>query len=138
MSIHAVDLACAADSDPTFVGGTNSYVSVWLTNLTAWEPDDDRTQDNDPPTLTNTEPLGDTGTDYWRGGPWRFAWSEDRAILLDNLQGQADAYCPWYHIRWHECFHDGYSDDGNAANCSWDPDRDDTDVRTKGTIPEGI
>lgn len=75
----------------------------------------------------NTDPDG-AGTDYYRGGPWRFAWSEDRAILLDNLAGQADAWCPWYRIRWHECDHD---EDGRDA-CVW------AETRRGGSIPPEV
>lgn len=120
-------MVCSADSGAAFVGASNSYVSVWLTNYTAWEA-----QDNQPPTLTNTA-LDGSGTSYWDGGIWRFAWSEDRSIMLDNLEGQASAYCPWYRIRWHECDHDGEQADGSAPDgCQWD------EVRSNGPVPEGV
>lgn len=128
MTIHAVDLVCAPDSGAAFIGGTNSYISVWLTNYIAWEPDGDLTQDNREPTFIDAADTPEIETSYYSGGIWRFDWSEDKSILLDNLVGQADAYCPWYRIRWHECDHDEDDRDG----CQWD------DIRTAGTIPEGI
>lgn len=124
MSIHAVDLVCAADTDNVFVA-PNGFVDVWLTNHVAWEPDGDLTQDNARPTL-DTEP---GVPDHYRGGIWRFEWTEDRSILLDNLEGHASSYCPWYRIRWHECDHDGAWDE-----CSWD----ESATRTGGTVPEGL
>lgn len=129
MAIHAVDLACSKDSGASFVGGANSYASVWLTNFIAWEPDGDLTQDNEPPELTNTA-LDGSGLDYYRGGIWRFEWSEDKSILLDNLEGQADAWCPWYRIRWHECDHD--QDD--RPRCQWD----DSETQTGGAVPSEV
>jgi hypothetical protein len=38
MAIHAIELVCDTDASAAFVGGTNSYISVWLTNDTAWKP----------------------------------------------------------------------------------------------------
>lgn len=127
MVIHAIDFACDKKTSDTFVGGTNSYVSVWLTNYIAWEPDGNLTQSNDPPSVVNTE-LDGSSLDYYRGGVWRFDWSESKAQLLDNLEGQANAYCDWYRIRWHECDHDEDDDRG----CSWD------EVRSDGPVPGGI
>lgn len=122
-------MICPADASAAFVGAQNSYVSVWLTNMVAWEPDGDLTQSNDPPRhVDSSEPISPYSVDHYRGGVWRFAWSEDKSILLDNLEGQAAAYCDWYRIRWHECDHD--ADD--RQGCQWD------EIRSGGTIPEGV
>lgn len=129
MPIHAVDLACSADVNAALVGGTGAYVSTWLTSYVAWEPDGDLTQTTEPPRLVESDPDGDSSTQYYRGGPWRFAWTEDKSILLDNLVGQFEAYRPtWWRIRWHECDHDEDGRDG----CQWD------DKYSGGQIPSGV
>lgn len=130
MTLHGIDIACSKDSGQAFVGD-GGWIETWLTNLIAWSPDGDLTVSNDPPTLTRTGLLAETGTQYYKGGIWWFDWgSRDKDILLDNLQGQADAYCPWYRIRWHECHNDNADDE--SFNCQWD------EIRTKGTIPDGV
>jgi hypothetical protein len=127
MTIHAVDLVCASDSGVAFVGSTGSFVRTWLTNLIAWEPDGDLTQSNDPPRLVETEPDG-SGLTYYHGGVWRFKWSEALEAPMENLAVQADAYCPWYRIRYHECRHD------ETGACAWDDSR----KRSGGTIPSEV
>lgn len=122
MVIHCVDFACNQGAPEAFVGGGNSHISNWLSNFNRWQQ-----QQNDPPHLSDTGAETAVLT-YWKGGPWRFEWQHDKSAILNGIEGQAQAQCDWYRLRWHECDHQDSSNDG----CGW------TDVRTEGAIPVGI
>lgn len=120
MSIHAIDFAAAANTDAYLI---DTYIPQWLTTHSAW---DDPRQSNDPPQLVTGDP-GLGIPDHYSGGVWRFAWSASKSVLLDNLVAYTQSYAgDWWRIRWHECFHD------ETGGCAW------TDVRSDGTLPEGI
>lgn len=95
----------------------HDWLEVWLTNMEPWE---DPEVENDLPKLTQIEEP-DSG-EYYRG-ELAFAWSEDRAHILDNLDQYADAHTDWHRIGYHECTHD---EDGGP--CDWDEQRESGDV----------
>jgi hypothetical protein len=125
MSIHCVHLQVDKDATAALVQGTTGFIAVWLNNFTAWT---NPNQENRNVELTNTDPDGESGLDYYESNLWRFEWSADKANLLDNLEGHVAARSNWYRIRWHECDHD----EDARGGCSWD------EIRTGGTVPDEV
>lgn len=116
MAIHRTRLFHSTTGADSYHG----WLSTWLTNMEPWT---DSEVTNQLPTLR--QPL-DGGEDYYHT-ELAFEWSEDRAIILDQLDQYAASYCSWHRIGYHECTHDG-----NGGPCSWD------DQRESGTVPTHI
>jgi hypothetical protein len=114
MAIHRVRLYHST----TGASGYHGWLSTWLMNMAPWA---DPEVSNDLPTVR--DPLDSDNAEYYNG-ELAFEWSEDRAIILDNLDQYAASYCDWHRIGYHECTHD---DDGGP--CSWD------EQRQAGTVP---
>lgn len=106
------------------VGGSSDFhawLEQWLTNMEPWSYEG---VDNDIPTKTEDEGTGD---EYY-SGTLAFDWDEDKAHILDNLDGYAEAYCDWHRILYHVCDHD----ENPPTPCSWE------DVRENGDVPDYI
>lgn len=116
MTIHRARLFYSTTGADSY----HSWLSTWLVNMSPWESVE---VTNEAPADTFT-PVG--GDDCYRV-EFGFEWSEDRAIILDNLDQYAASYCDWHRIGYHECTHD---DNGGA--CSWDEQRE------NGTVPDYI
>lgn len=99
----------------------HAWLDQWLTNMQLWDAPE---VTNSAPTLR--EPLN-ADTKYY-GGDLAFAWSEDEAIILDQLSQYADAYCDWYRIGYHFCDHD----EDNPTPCAWEQ------TIESGTVPDGV
>jgi len=82
---------------------------------------------NEPTSLVNPADAGEPGPEYY-SGELAFDWSEDKAFILDNLDGYLSSYCDWHRIRYHVCDHDATEPD----SCNWD------EVRESGTIPSDV
>jgi len=90
MSIHRVRLRYSEAGAQSFHG----WLSVWLTNMSPWAE-----RPNEVPTLREQP-----SAHY--GGDLTFEWSEDKSIILDQLDGYLAAYCDWYRLAYHVCNHD--------------------------------
>lgn len=103
----------------------NTSVQNWEDNHTEW------TADTVSHTITgvNTE-IDGTGTDYLRGD-FRFKWSDDKTILLDDLETTLQSDVDWYRVGYHQCTHDG-----SGGGCNWDDKREWT--ASNVTIPAGV
>lgn len=102
--------------------GSDSYHTwsdQWLLNMSPWSYPE---VDNDLPTQTTTI---DGDLTYYHG-ELAFDWSEDKAIIFDQLDQYAASYCDWHRIGYHACTHD----EDNPQPCSWD------ETRENGTIPD--
>lgn len=124
MTIHSIQLQCDANADAALVQPTTGFIAVWLTNFTAWT---DPSQTNENVSIRNTA-LDGSGTDYYAAPLWRFEWTEDKALLLDNLEGHVGPRTTWYRLRYHVCYHD----EDSPTGCQWD------EVREGGTVPPEI
>lgn len=116
MTIHRVRLF----HSPTGADSYHGWLDTWLTNMEPWS--DPEVTNNLP---TQRSPIGSDVTYYQT--ELEFEWSEDRAIILDQLDGYARSYCDWHRIGYHECAHDD-----NDGSCSWD------EQRGSGTVPSVI
>jgi hypothetical protein len=117
MTVHRVRLLHST-------AGKNDYhawLNTWLTNMTPWS---DPEVPNDLPSLRTQI----DGSGEWYQTELAFEWTEDRAIILDNLAQYASSYCDWHRIAYHVCTHD----EENGGPCSWD------EVRENGTIPSYV
>ena len=76
---------------------------------------------------------GDEDSDFTEHltGHWRFSWSENHTILLDDLETDLQEYVDWSRIKYHEC--ESFNESGveNPTPCSWD----ETETREFGTVP---
>jgi hypothetical protein len=116
MSVHRVRIWHSQAGAASFHG----WLDVWLTNMTPWASDE----------VTNTlpalvEPID--GDAHYRG-ELAFAWTEDKAIIMDQLVGYLSAYCDWHQIAYHVCTHD----EADPTPCAWD------DVNRDGTLPDAV
>jgi len=105
------------------VTGADSYhgwLETWLTNMSPWDAGE---VTNDLPTLSDSI----DGSAKWYQTELAFAWSEDRSIILDQLDQYAASYCDWHRIGYHECTHDG-----TGGPCSWN------ETRENGAVPSAI
>ena len=116
MTIHRVRLYHSTTGASSYHG----WLDQWLLNMSPWE---DPEVTNELPTLR--EHL-ETGAEYYQT-EIAFEWSEDRAIILDNLDQYAASYCDWHRIGYHVCTHDD-----NGGPCSWD------EQRQNGSVPNYI
>lgn len=112
MSIHRVRLRYSETGAQSF----NGWLETWLVNMQPWAE-----RPNEVPALRE-EPSAHYGGDL------TFAWSEDKSIILDQLDGYLSAYCDWYRIWYHICDHD----ESERGNCSWDAQRE------GGQVPEWV
>lgn len=117
MTIHRVRLFHST----TGSGSYHGWLGTWLTNMQPWA---DPEVSNELP--TERDPIDGGGTYYQT--ELAFEWSEDRSIILDQLDQYADAYCEWHRIGYHECSHD----DEGGGPCSWD------ERRENGPVPSHI
>lgn len=115
MTIHRVKLVYPESTG----AGFESWLSVWLTNMQPWAA-----RENTVPELT--EPLPDSPAEPHYRGDLTFEWSEDKAIIVDNINQYLRSYAPWHRLGYHVCDHDETTRDG----CSWD------DIREGGTPPD--
>lgn len=102
MTIHRVRLVYSTGGAEAF----NDWLSQYLINLQPWSP-----RENQVPTISDS---GEDTTEHYRGD-LTFEWSEDKAIILDQIDGYLSAYCDWYQLGYHVCDHDEDDRDG----CSW-------------------
>jgi hypothetical protein len=116
MSVHRVRLIYSEGGSQSF----NGWLSTWLTNMQPWSA-----RENALPTLV--EPVGSSAPAHYRGD-LTFAWSEDRAIIEDQLNGYLGPYCDWGIVGYHVCDHDQDDRDG----CSWGS------VTEHGAVPEEV
>lgn len=114
--IHRVRLFHSTTGASSF----HNWLETWLTNMQPWA---DPEVENTLP--TEREPALADGPYYQT--ELAFEWTEDRAIILDNLDQYAAAYCDWHRIGYHECTHDG-----TGGPCSWD------ERRQNGPVPSYI
>jgi len=117
MTVHRIRLYHSTAGAQSY----HDWLETWLINMEPWA---DPEVSNDVPTLR--EQMGRGGQYYQT--ELAFEWSEDRAIILDQLSQYAASYCDWYRIGYHECAHD----DDDAEPCSWDEQRE------NGTAPDHI
>jgi hypothetical protein len=117
MTVHRVRLVHSVTGADSYHG----WLDQWLTNMQAWDAPE---VTNDVPTLR--EPID--GSDSYYQGELAFAWSEDKAIILDNIHQYAQSYCDWHRIAYHVCTHD----ETDPQPCSWD------DVRENGVVPSHV
>lgn len=82
---------------------------------------------NEVPSSTTTTALDGSGTEHYRV-ELAFEWSEDKSIILDQLDQYAAAYCDWHRLGYHVCDHD----ESDRSGCSWD------EIRENGTVPSNI
>jgi hypothetical protein len=106
--IHRIRLCYSTTGAASF----NGWLETWLTNMEPWA---DPEVTNDVPTTTET-----IDGDVYHRGDLAFEWTEDRAIILDQLDQYLAAYCSWHRIGYHECGHD----EENGGPCSWDEQRE--------------
>jgi len=119
MSIHRVRLFHSTAG----ASGFHNWLSVWLTNMTPWEADE---VTNEVPVTWNAG-VGNEGTEAFHA-ELAFEWTQDRDIILDNLNQQMAAWCDWNRLFWHECSHD----ESQPQPCEWN------EKRENGTVPADI
>ena len=117
MSVHRVRLWHSQTGTDAFHG----WLETWLTNMTPWDAPEVA---ND--LLTLTDPIGGGEAHYQ--GDLAFAWSEDAAIIREQLAQYAAAYCEWSQLAYHVCTHD----EDNPQPCSWGS------AATDGTLPDAV
>jgi hypothetical protein len=115
MSIHRVRLVYSEAGAASF----NAWLETWLTNMQPWEA-----RENSVPSLRDG-PLVETP--HYRGD-LTFAWSENRAIIEDQLNGYLGPYCDWGIVAYHVCDHD--SED--RTGCEWE------NVTEHGAVPQEV
>jgi len=100
----------------------NGWLGVWVTNMTPWTSEE----------VTNEVPDGPTetvdGDNQYYQVELAFEWTEDKAIILDQLDEFLASYCDWHRFGYHVCTHD----EENRQPCSWD------EKRENGTVPDYI
>lgn len=120
MVVHRVHLYYSTNGANSFHG----WLSTWMTNMQPWT--DDEVVNEVPSNMRNTNIDGD-GVDYY-AVQLAFEWTEDKSIILDQINGYLSSYCDWHRIGYHVCDHDEQERDG----CSWD------EVREGGSVPDDI
>jgi hypothetical protein len=117
VSIHRVRLVYSEGGAASF----NGWLETWLTNMQPWAE-----RENGVPSTVEPYPDSDWPAHY--RGDLTFDWSEDKAIIEDQLNGYLGPYCDWGIVGYHICDHDEADRDG----CSWES------VTEHGIIPEGV
>lgn len=94
-----------------------------------WAMRYDETLKTDRMGLTHTTPSawGDMSASEHAMGQWRFAWHEDRAQLLSDLEAPLRSEVGWLKILYHSCDHD----ESTPTGCEWD----ETETREYGSVP---
>jgi len=118
MSIHRIRLFHSTQGAQAY----HDWLETWLTNMQSWDADE---VTNTAP--TERDPLADGASPYY-SGDLAFAWSEDRAVIEDQLSQYAAAYCDWYRLGYHVCTHD----EDEPQPCTWDS------VNESGVVPDHI
>lgn len=104
----------------------DATVQNWVDNHTEW------IEDTVAHTITGSNTAVDgTGTKYLRG-TFRFEWSDDKTVLLDNCESTLQDYVDWYRLGYHQCLHD------ETGGCDWDDKREWTasNVSIPSDIPD--
>ena len=112
MSIHRVRLRYSEAGAQSF----NGWLSTWLVNMQPWAE-----RPNDVPSQRERP-----GPHY--RGDLTFAWTEEKSIILDQIEGYLSSYCDWYRIGYHVCDHD----EADRGDCVWDMQRD------GGAVPDFV
>lgn len=115
MTIHRLRLEYSESGGQSF----NNWLSIWLTNMEPWSE-----RENTTPTLQDGALVSEP---HYRG-ELTFDWSEDKAIIMDQLWGYLTSYCKWARLRYHVCDHDK----SEPTPCEWEVEQ------THGTLPEGV
>jgi hypothetical protein len=115
MVIHRVRVRYSEAGASSF----NTWLDTWLTNMSPWSE-----RENTVPLLRDASSVN---TAYY-GGDLTFSWSEDAAIIKDQLSGYMSAYCDWSILGYHVCTHD----ESTPQPCGWD------DVVRDGAVPAEV
>jgi len=122
MSVHRVRLCYSVAGAESFHG----WLGTWLTNMSPWDADE---VTNGVPTETTTALASDA---EWYQVELAFDWAEDKAIIVDQLDGYLGSYCDWHRLGYHVCTHD----EDNPSPCSWDTDSN--LPRESGAVPDRV
>lgn len=106
MSIHCFDVIYSPSAS------MDDYLSTWLTNWSAWEPE----PHSEPgPLQFSSIETGDT-VDASGFQQNRFQWDDtgrepqaDAEYIVSIITGETGylaSYCDWWIVRWHQCRHD--------------------------------
>lgn len=119
MAIHRVRLVYSEAGAASF----NAWLGQWLLNMSPWAE-----RENNVPDVV--EPLDEATPAHYRGD-LTFDWSEDKAIIEDQLNGYLAPYCDWGIVGYHVCGNDR-EDLSVEYNCGWES------VTEHGTVPNGV
>lgn len=118
MTIHRVRLYYSNTGATSFHG----WLSTWLTNMQPWSGGEVANSVPDAP----TSPF-DSDLKYY-SVELAFDWSEDKSIILDQLDGYVSAYCDWSRLGYHVCDHD----EDDRTGCQWE------EIRENGSVSSDV